>query len=184
MPDIPEFEPASFEAGTTVQWTKDLSADYPADAGWALEYTFIHSSSKFTVNATASGKEFAVTIAAATTAAYTVGIYSWIARVSKAGEVFTVDSGHCEVLKNIAAATTYDHRTHVKKVLDAIEAVIENRASKDQMSYQISGRTLERTPIADLLVLRDRYKADYLRELKAEKIANGFRPGGKILTRF
>lgn len=182
--DIPEIEPTTIEAGTTVKWTKDLSDDYPADDGWSLAYTFINSAAKFTVSASASGSKFSVTIAAATTAAYTAGVYKWIARVSKAGEVFTVDEGHCEVTTDINAATTFDHRTHVKTVLDAIEAVIENRATKDQMSYQIAGRSLNRTPIPDLLVLRDRYKAEYQRELDAERIANGLGTSKKVKVRF
>jgi len=184
MSNIPTQEPASFEAGVTVKWTKDLSDCYPADQGWALSYTFISTTFKFTVTASADGTQFLVNIAAGTTAGYTAGIYKWIARVEKSGEVYTVDSRHCEILKNIAAMTNYDHRTHVKKVLDAIEAVIEKRATKDQMGYTIDGQTLEKTPIPDLLMLRDKYMVEYQRELDAEKIANGQATGKRILTRF
>lgn len=53
-----------------------------------------------------------------------------------------------------------DLRSHAKKVLDAIEAVLEKRATKDQESHTIAGRSLSRTPIADLLMLRDRYRAE------------------------
>ena len=184
--DIPEIEPTEIEAGETVKWTKDLSDHYPADDGWSLAYTFINSSAKFAVNAVASGKKFSVTISAATSAAYTAGIYKWIARVSKAGEVYTVDEGHCEILKNIADAglTTFDHRTHVKKTLDAIEAVIEGRATSDQLSYTIAGRSITKMSVEELLKLRDRYKAEYQREIDAERIANGEGLGRKVLVRF
>lgn len=187
MPEeIPETEPLKIEAGTTVKWTKDLSSDYPADDGWSLAYTFINSAAKFTVNASADGKKFSVTIPASTSDDYIAGIYTWIARVSKAGEVFTVDEGHCEVLKDLAAAglTIFDHRTHVKKTLDAIEAVIEGRATSDHLSYTIAGRSITKIPVEELLKLRDKYKAEYQRELDAERIANGEGLGRKVLVRF
>lgn len=184
--DIPTIEPSQFEAGTTVKWTKDLSTDYPADDGWALTYTFINASGKFAVSASASAKIFSVVIAAADSLAFLAGAYKWVSRVTKAAETYTVAFGHCEVLPNLAASSikTFEDRSHVKKVLDSIEAVIEGRATKDQMSYMIAGRQLSRTLIADLLVLRDRYRADYARELDAENIAKGLGTGKKILTRF
>lgn len=184
MPDIPEIEPTEFRAGTTVQWTKDLSTDYPADAGWSLQYIFINASTKITVNASASGKIFAVTISAATSAAYTAGVYKWIARVTKASEKFDVDSGTCEVLADLAALSTSDQRSHAKKCLDAIEAVLESRATKDQMQYRINDRELARTPISDLLKLRDRYRQEYQQEQSKERIANGEGSGRKVLVRF
>jgi hypothetical protein len=70
---------------------------------------------------------------------------------------------------------------HVEKVLDAIEAVIENRASQDQMSYSIKGTTLSRTPIADLLLLRREYKEEYKMELLKKDTDEG--KGFKMLVR-
>ena len=63
--------------------------------------------------------------------------------------------------------------SHAQTVLDAIEAVIENRASLDQQSYTIAGRRLDRMPIADLLMLRDRYKAEVFKEEVEARIAAG-----------
>lgn len=50
-----------------------------------------------------------------------------------------------------------DNSTHYERVLEAIEAVIEKRATLDQQKYEINGRALERMPIDDLLKLRDYY---------------------------
>jgi len=93
-----------------------------------------------------------------------------------------VDSGTFEVVANRDAATT-DPRSHVKITLDAIEAVIESRATKDQESYSINGRSLSRTPLKDLLMFRDKYKAEYLKEQRKESIANGRGHSGKIRVR-
>jgi hypothetical protein len=89
MADIPTIEPSSANAGDTWRWTRTL-ADYPASAGWALSYTLINAAAKITINATASGDDHAVTVAAATTGGYAAGTYDWRARVTRTGEVFTM----------------------------------------------------------------------------------------------
>lgn len=75
-------------------------------------------------------------------------------------------------------------QTHAERVLNAIEATIERRASTDQMSYTIDGRSLSRTPIADLLALRDRYKAEVAREKQAARLKNVRGGGRQVFVRF
>jgi len=69
-------------------------------------------------------------------------------------------------------------------VLESIEAVLESRASIDQESYSINNRSLARTPIPDLVVLRDKYRGEYVREKRAERIRNGLGHSGTIKVRF
>ena len=69
--------------------------------------------------------------------------------------------------RSIAAG--HDARSHVQRVLDAIEAVLEKRATLDQEQYRINNRELRRTPIADLLKLRDRYRGELARMKAASK---------------
>jgi len=182
--DIPTTEPGELRAGDTWQWTKSL-ADYPAGT-WALTYRFKNAAGGFEIAASASGTDFSVTVAASTTTGYTAGVYSWQAQVVSGSEKHTVDSGTLRVLPNLfsgTAAAAYDDRTHARIVLDAIEAVIEGRASRDQESYEIAGRSLKRTPIADLLKLRQHYKAEVANEDMAEAIRNGTGTGRRIQFR-
>ena len=88
------------------------------------------------------------------------------------------------MLPDLATKSTgYDARTHARIVLDAIEAVIENRASKDQERYMIAGRELWRTPIPMLLKLRQTYRAEVKAQALAEKIQSGTGVGGRIQFR-
>lgn len=183
MTDIPTNEPMSVTAGDTVTWKRSLS-DYLASAGWVLSYTLVNSAGKITITSTADGDDHLVSVLAATTAAWTAGEYSWQAYVTKGAERYQVDYGALEILPDFAQQTTHDGRSHVKTVLDSIEAVIEGRATKDQESYSINGRSLARTSVEQLLVFRDRYKAEYAREVRAERIRNGLGHSGRILTRF
>lgn len=74
----------------------------------------------------------------------------------------------------------FDVTTHATKVLAAIEAVIEGRATVDQQSYTIEGRTLQRTPMQDLLLLRDRYKREVAQEQGELAAAEG-RPTRSVI---
>ena len=69
-------------------------------------------------------------------------------------------------------------------MLDAIEAVMENRASMDQSSMSIAGRSLSRMSVDDLMTFRDRYKAEYLKEIKLARIRNKQGSGNTIKVKF
>lgn len=166
MTTIPTTEPTQLRAGDTWKWRREDLTDYPAPT-WTLRYEIKNATAAFQIAATADGAHHAVTVAKATTATYAPGAYQWVAFVDDGTERYTIGSGHLEVLRNFDDDTAFDVRSHAAKVLDAIEAVIEGRASLDQQSYTINGRSLVRTPIAELLVLRDRYRAEVARESAA-----------------
>jgi hypothetical protein len=162
--------------GDTLDFTTAV-AGYPASDGWTLKYRLIPRLSGTPITlaaATASdGASYRVQVAPAVTAAYGAGDYTWYAWVEKTGARVTVDDGLVSIKGDPSALTASDGRSHARKVYDAINAVIENRATKDQQEYAIGGRSLKRTPVADLLVLRDRYRAEVSNEDAAEKIADG-----------
>lgn len=178
-------EPERASAGLTWAWRREDLGDYPATS-WTLKYAFRASATAgFTVNASADGTAHAVSIAAATTAAYAAGKYSWVAYVENGSTKTEVGRGTLIVDTPLAEA---DPRTHARKVLDAIEAVLENRATQDQMNYSISvggsSRSLGRTPLADLVALRARYRAEVRQEEEAAKRAAGRPTRTRILTAF
>lgn len=187
MVTISAREPFEFIAGDTVKWRReDLTADYPADDGWTLAYRIVGKDDGLTaIEATADGAAFAVTISAAETAHLAAGVYQLAGRVAKDGDQYTVYQGTLRVRQNVAGLESgNDTRSHARKVLDAIEAVIEKRATKDQESYTIEGRTLARTPIEALMRLRQAYRAEVKREERAERIAQGLGTRAKIKVRF
>lgn len=186
MPDIPTNEPRQLRAGDTWEWRReDLAADYPAPT-WTLTYRFKNAAGGFEIVASASGSFFAVTHAAATTATIAAGTYDWAAQVSSGAFKYTVDSGTLEVLPNLfsgTASAASDQRTHNRKTLDAIKAVIEGRATVDQQEYTIAGRSLKRTPMADLLMLLNFYETRVNAEIAEENLRNGRAVGGVIRVR-
>jgi len=180
---IPTTEPAALHAGDSWAWTRTL-ADYPAGEGWVLSYVYTNASSRFTLTAGASGDDHAIAEDAADTAPIKPGKYAWAAHVTLADDRYTVDTGRLEVKPNLGAAQNFDTRSHARTVLESIEAVIERRATKDQEEYTIEGRSLKRTPIAELLVMRDRYRQEAANETAAEQLGRGFGNPRYIGTRF
>lgn len=175
--------PARFTAGDTLKFSETL-ADYQASAGWALSFALINSASKITFSGSASGDDHAVNVAASVTASWLAGSYSFAAYVTKGTERYSVGTGTITIAPNLAALSTVDGRTHARKTLDAIEAVIEGRASIDQLEYSIAGRSLKRTPLPDLLKFRDRYRAEVKSEEAAANVAAGLGNGRTIRVRF
>ncbi|UXU73696.1 hypothetical protein [Paracoccus sp. SMMA_5] len=88
----------------------------------------------------------------------------------RAGDVVQIETGNMRLRPDISLIPAgHDGRSHAARVLDAIEAVLENRATMDQQKYAINNRELWRTPIPELLLLRDRYRAELRREQQAAR---------------
>lgn len=167
-------------AGDTLEFLTSVD-EYPPADGWTFKIRIAPravGATPITLTATTSGTEYLIQVAPATTANWTAGNYSWTSWVEKAGARYTVESGTLEILANPATATSSDLRSHARVVLEAIEAVIEGRATKDQEEYTIGQRSLKRTPITDLLALRDKYRAEVFAEEQAESGA-----GSRLVVR-
>lgn len=158
--------PAKIGAGLTFDRLLTLTA-YPA-TDWALSVA-LRGPSSINLTGQAEGTQHRLQAAAATTAGWAPGVYWYTMRATRGAEVVEVESGQLEILPDLAAeGGDFDGRTHAERTLAAIEAVIERRASLDQERYRINNRELYRTPIADLLKLRDLYRAEFRRERAAK----------------
>jgi len=188
--NYPTQEPDTIVVGDRLLWRRDDLADtYPTSA-YALTYEFHEDSGgggshKFAITATEADDTYFVEVASSTTASYSDGDYIWNAFITRTSDSqrIRIDTGRSRVVKNLAN-TNADLRSHAKKVLDNIEAVLENRASIDQSSFSIAGRSLSRMSIDELLTFRDRYHAEYLEEVKKARIKNKQRSGNTIEVKF
>lgn len=101
-------------------------------------------------------------------AAWVPGTYWWQLRAHAGADVYPVADGQTIIAADLSRMDwNHDGRSHAEKVLAAIEAVIEGRATLDQQSYTIKDRSLQRTPLADLLKLRAQYRAEVLAQKRA-----------------
>jgi len=146
---ISPLEPLSVRAGDTWRWVRDLS-DYPAPA-WSLVYTLYGPAGVVHVTATADGARHLVDLAPAVTGTYAPGRYDGIAHVTDGTDRLQIWSGAVQVLPDLREATTADGRSHARRMLDAIEATLEGRASAgdlDIVRTQLGDQAVERDPAA------------------------------------
>lgn len=169
MPDIPSTPPSEVRAGDTVKFTVE-SADYPLNDGWTLSYT-INGPVKVSGTPVVSGAVATVTVAASLTATLTPGTYTWLLRVTKSGETFTLDSGKLTVTPDVAAAAAGTLTSKAEQELALIEAELQARAASDHTEYAIEGRSLKREAITDLWEWRDRLRAEINRARRGGKLA-------------
>lgn len=156
-------------AGDTWDWSVSAS-DYLSTAGWTLTLYLVPrfaTPTQAPITLAASGNadgSHRFTRTAAQSAAYQPGVYGFSTRASKGAEVYTLDgtawSGEVTVWADPSTlAQGADTRTQDQTALDAIDAVLANRATTDQKSYSIAGRALERMTVDELLALRRYYAA-------------------------
>ncbi len=182
--ETPTKEPIQIRAGDSVTWKKSVS-DYKASDGWTLKYSLRGQSTTIDLTSTASGDEHLISETPAASAAWDAGLYDVVGYVEKGSDRFTVWESRIEILPDLTAAgSSYDGRSHVKKVLDAIEAVLENRATKEIEESTIEGVMIKRIPHDQLLMMRQKYLNWYMQEQAAERIKLGIGSTNQILTRF
>jgi len=176
MPHIPD----SFTAGTTLALTVALTAYPPPE--WSLTL-LLRGPEQRDLTSTPDGTLHAFSVAAVDTASWAAGAYWYSLRATDGTEVHEIETGTLSVAPDLAAVSAeHDGRTHAERVLEAIEAVIEGRASKDQDSYRINNRELRRTPVSQLLKLRDVYRQEVRRARAAKRGRDTL--GRQILARF
>jgi hypothetical protein len=118
-----------------------------------------------TFNGRRFGGEGSIEVPASETAGLAPGVYRWALVVVDAASDFraTLERGRVEVLPD-PATTSDDTRSTARRILDAIDATLEGRATKDSDAYTIEGRSITRTPIGDLIRLRKVYLAAVVAE--------------------
>jgi len=170
--DISKNEPFAFTAGDTVKWQKNLP-DYPVSAGWVLSYAFVGSAGQFTVTGGNDGNNHTITISSATSSTYAAGDYQYQSYVSNGSERYQIGSGTIEIKADFTSASASDTRSHVKKTLDSLEAVIEGRATQIDISYSIAGRSISKMSLAELIDARREYSRLYRQEIVSERRKRG-----------
>lgn len=156
--------PNQIKAGTTFKFSLNLTA-YPA-TDWTI-YAYLRGAHAIDMQSEPQGNMHVFNISASVTKEYKAGHYGYSLRAIhiESEEVDELEAGAIEVRADLSTVSIgQDFRSHARKTLDALEAVIEGRASLDQERYRLNNRELYRTPLETLKKLRDQYRAEVSRE--------------------
>lgn len=183
--------PSQIRAGDSIAWQENpvphgLSGTI-SSPDWALTYV-LRGSVGLTVTGTANGGGWLVSITKTQSATLTPGGYSWQAVATKGDERITLGSGQIEVLQNLAftgTAEAFDGRSQAQQDLEAVRAamraIVTGGATQE---YSIGNRSLKKMPMADLIALETKLKADVVLEQRRKRIADGLDSGRATYIRF
>lgn len=170
--------------------------DYPATDGWTLTHILRPRSSgtAIEIEATADGADYLTTITTTESADWDAGEYSVIAQVSMTGERHTLDavaladgrlvSNLITILADPTEGDAVDTRSHARKALDAIQAVILGKAPQAILEYTIKDRGAKSWTPEQLLEFERVYLARVLNEEAAARRAAGLPDGRTSYLRF
>lgn len=181
----PTTEPTALYTGDTWSWQRSLP-DYPASGGWVLKYTLINAAGRINITSTADGDAHLVDVAAATTATYAAGTYTFQAYVEQGTDRYTVGRGSILVLAGFSSGSGgADARSQAQIALDAsVAAYAAYTASQGvQNEYTIHGRSMKFRSVEEIVQQINFWRNEVNKELAAQGLPAS-RAGGKILTRF
>lgn len=183
-------EPEMMFVGDLVRWRRtDISDTYDPTL-YDLNYSMRKLSSsaeEIEITATSDSTGFYVDVATATSALWAFGEYSWVARVVRKSdsESITVARGRIKVMRDLGdLADTSDPRSHARKMVDMLEATLENRAPDDIVYYMIGGRAVSKIPPRELRELLSQYRAELSAEEAAVRRAEGKPSRDTLIVRF
>lgn len=169
-------------AGSTVEWTITLPHT-PAD-GYDCEFRLAGANAvTITATPTDDNESYDLRLAPTDTDDFATGSYFYQIVTLKDADLFVEVAGEIRVNALVGSAG-YDGRSVAQKIVDAIDALVLNRATIDQQSYQIGNRQLARIPLAELLPMRKFYSGIVDQENRAARLKAGKSLWPSIKLRF
>lgn len=181
--------PTKIYAGDTVKFNIPATDDYTSTASWVATFTLKHDTGNDNISVTgvadgSGGWNF--TLTATQTSGFHAQVHWWQLYVTKAAERFTLGQGELQVFANIpTAGNTYNGKSQAQLDLEAVQAAIRAKISGGAVAeYTIGNRSLKSYPMADLIALESKLRADVSREKRADRIAKGLNSGRAVYVRF
>lgn len=178
--------PEQFTAGDSLQFRVIDSEPYQSSAGWVYKLYMVLEDTPVpqTISSVMDSGDFLLAAVPATTIAWTPGRWQWaLVAVNNDGTTNTTAEGFVQVLPKLSVANA-DVRSHAKRTLDLIEALIEGRVTNDILESVIDNTRFMRMNPEQLLVAHSYYTAKVRSEEAKARVANGRASGRNVLYRF
>ena len=157
--------PEIFVAGDSYEFRVKL-ADYLPGDGWSLSYVIVNKDSDETISSAADGDEHVCSVTAAETATWSAGDYVMFGIVTDGTQRRTISKRNVCVQPDPTTGAI-ETRTHYEIVLDAIKALLENKADADQKAVTVDGELLTRYGWDELEKMREKYTGLVAKERRA-----------------
>ena len=185
--NAPEGEPLEIVVGDFIQWKRsDLVSDYPP-ATHSAEYVARITgggSNEIKLAATEASGYYLFTVDSATSSAFAAGKYHWQLEITQtsSGNRLVVDTGDFQAIPDMDDNQA-DPRIHAEIMVDKIQTILEGKADSDVASYSIGGRSISKMSFAELMDVRDRFKAEIVAHNNRELVKKGKKNGATVKVR-
>ena len=162
MPDATPGVPETLYVNTTAT-LEFVDPRFPPSDGWSAELVVRGAAVVTLTGSAVGGSRFQFEVAADTFNSAAIGSAEWtiiVSRATPAVERVVAAAGRTSIAEDPAAALAVPGgvTTHAERMLAAIEAVLERRATTDQQAYTIDGRSLTRMGFDELVRARELYR--------------------------
>ena len=186
--NAPEGEPTQIVVGDFIQWKKaQIAQDYSTSTHSAEYVARITGggASEIKIPATEVDGYYLFTIDSVTSTDFEAGRYHWQLEITQtsSGNRIVTERGEFEAIADLDVNAS-DPRTHADIMIAKIETILEGKADSDVGSYSIAGRSLTKMSFDELMVARDRYKAEVLKHQREELIKRGKASANTVKVRF
>lgn len=176
--------PATVTAGDKVDFTVS-PGEFTSSGGYSPVFVFRSDdgSRRYVVNGTDYGSDFRITAASDVTRTWAAcfGQFTVFTQLSDGTDRRTLIAGRMEIRPDPASTDTVDLRSSNRRILDAITARIEGRASSDIQSISISGQSIARMSLDELIRAQTIFRAKVdAEEIKAD--TTGRKARGRIIA--
>lgn len=175
--------PPEVRAGDTVKWVHQSSVYSSAD-GWALSVHLVTPAGTVPVAGVAQDDGTWLCTLAAAANTMPAGHATWAAVVTQDDERFTAETGTFQVLPDLTAAGGRDTRSHVRRVLDAVQLALEGKASLIEAEITVGEKAVKYMTNNELTELRREYSALWSAEVNRERIRRGGRSRNNVRVKF
>jgi len=171
--NYPEKEPEILLAGKFWAWVRpDVTAVYPT-ANYTLRYVFIdpsNASNTKTVTASKTDAKHVIEVGSSVSETFAGSEYLVSVEVVRDSDSEPVVIEELSIEVRSGSSGEY---SHVYKVLIAVRALIEGKATQDNKATTINGKSLERFAPEEWKNLEKEYSAKWEREKTKLAVANG-----------
>jgi len=188
--NAPEGEPLEIVPGDYLIWKKTaIAQDYPPASYTATYVARITGGGSSEVQITGTsgggGSYYLFTVSSATSAGFNPGVYHWQLEIvqNSTSNRIVVERGEFTALADLDINGA-DPRSHAQIMVGKIESILAGKADSDVSNYSIAGRSLTKMTFAELMDARDRYKAEYQREVIKDRVRRGKSSGATVKVRF
>lgn len=151
---------------------------YPASEGWVPTYRLVPRTAgpaPIELTGVASEDAYRFQAAAAVTAGWTAGEYSFVLLLARTGLRVTAERGHVTLIVNPALATVWDLRTEAVKALDDAKAALAAYTVNSTLAseYSIGGRSMKFKSVDEIVQLIRYWENEVAREQRRSRVLKG-----------